>query len=221
MYCSPSRSPALSSKSRRMNSPQSPCVLDEPRSAVVRLRASSVSCLVESAQGADEGFEFGDSCFGIALCLFDFFAELLDLITQWIEQSADFFLAAFGEGFGFLVEDVGGERGKLVGEGLLGGFEERDLFGQILALVFEVGFKLADARGIGAGGVVARLLLGAQKIALGVESFYRLFAFEGEGFESGACSGRGLSLRQLRLQQGKRFGGFAVALFEQGFLGFG
>src|SRR6185369_10945533 len=35
-------------------------------------------CLVESAKGADEGFELGDSCFGVALCLFDFFAELLD-----------------------------------------------------------------------------------------------------------------------------------------------
>ena len=99
--------------------------------------------------------------------------------------------------------------------------EERDLFGQILALVFEVGFKLADARGIGAGGVVARLLLGAQKIALGVESFYGLLAFEGEGFEAGAGSGGRLSLRQLRLQQGKCFGVFAGALFEQGFLGFG
>ena len=79
-------------------------------------------CLVESAEGADEGFEFGDACFGVALCLFDFFAELLDLIAEWIEQGADFFLAAFGERFGFLVEDVGGERGKLVGERLLGGY---------------------------------------------------------------------------------------------------
>ncbi len=62
-----------------MNSPQSPCVLDEPRKRGGEIAGFFSELLVESAQGADEGFEFGDACFRVALRLFDFFAELLDL----------------------------------------------------------------------------------------------------------------------------------------------
>ena len=81
-----------------MNSPQSPCALAEPRSAVARPLASAASCWLTLAEIADQAFEFGHADVGIVLRFLDFFAKLFDLFSQGVEQSSQFFLAAFGEG---------------------------------------------------------------------------------------------------------------------------
>ena len=128
-----------------MNSPQSPCALEEPRSAVERLRASSRELLVESAERADESFEPGDAGFRVALRLLHLLAEFLDLGLQRREQSAEFLLAAFGEGFCLGFQNLAGQRLELIRQRLPGSFQQRQLFRRTLPLLAQLGLERADA----------------------------------------------------------------------------
>ncbi|HUD56302.1 MAG TPA: hypothetical protein VMR02_13810 [Terracidiphilus sp.] len=147
--------------------------------------------------------------------LFDLLAELLDLIAQRREQRAEFFLATFRKGLGLLIEDVGGERFKLVGERLLGGFEQDDFFRHVLAFVVQFGFELADACSLVARCDLVRLQVGSRGIALGSKALDGSGTLGSNGFKPGTGGGNGLGFGKLSTNGSNRLGGFTIALFEQ------
>jgi hypothetical protein len=69
------------------------------------------------------------------LHLLHLLAELLDLVAQGSEQRPQLFLAALGKTLRFFLQNFTRQGFELVSQGLLGGLQERQFVGQVLALV--------------------------------------------------------------------------------------
>ena len=80
--------------------------------------------------------------------------------------------------------------------------------------LLKVGFKLADAGGLGARSFGAGLQFSTEAVAFRGQTGDGLVTLSGERFKAGAGGGLRIGLRQLLLQSCKRIEGLAVALIK-------
>ena len=134
---SPSRRPALSSRSRRMNSPQSPCAFAEPRKAVDRLRASSVSCWLSVPSVPMRVSSSCDAGLRIALRLLHFFAEFVESGLAAARAGCPVLSGCLQRRFSICSRGCRRPGSGIDSQGLLGVFQQSHLFRQVLPLVVE------------------------------------------------------------------------------------
>jgi hypothetical protein len=98
---------------------------------------------------------------------------------------------------------------------------EGDSVDEVLALVAQVGFKLADAGGQTTLGIGFNLEGGGRLVTLGREAVDGGLALGGEGFKAGAAFGEAADLRGFSAGRGEFGGELGGALGELGLLAFG